>query len=110
MLSYLVDRDGTAPSLEEGLRRIFLFVMRDLAAGVAFDDADASRFSDPLVIVDPANEDNNVTARVSSEEREAFVDSARAAYETLTWAQGLPGKGETIAAWKELFGENFSID
>lgn len=110
MLSYLVDRDGTAPSLEEGLRRIFLFVMRDLAAGVAFDDADASRFSDPLVIVDPANEDNNVTARVSSEEREAFVDSARAAYETLSWAQGLPGKGETIAAWKELFGENFSID
>jgi hypothetical protein len=110
MLSYLIDRDGTAPSLEEGLRRLFLFVMRDLATGVAFDDADASRFSDPLVIVDPANEDNNVTARVSSEEREAFVDSARAAYETLSWAQGLPGKGETIAAWKELFGENFSID
>jgi len=26
------------------------------------------------------------------------------------WAQGLPGKGETISAWKELFGNNFSID
>jgi hypothetical protein len=110
MLSYLIDRDGTAPSLEEGLRRLFLFVMRDLVAGVAFDDADASSFSDPLVIVDPANEDNNVTARVSGEERDAFVNSAGAAYETLSWAQGLPGKGETIAAWKELFGENFSMD
>jgi hypothetical protein len=110
MLSYLIDRDGPAPSLEEGLRRLFLLIVRDHGAGVTFDDADASRFSDPLVIVDPANEENNVTARVSTEERDALVNSARAAYETLSWAQGLPYKGETIAAWKELLGENFSID
>jgi hypothetical protein len=110
MLSYLIDRDGPTSGLEEGLRRLFLLIMRDLDSGIAFKDADASRLSDPLVIIDPANDDNNVTARVTSAELEALISSARTAYETLSWAQGLPHKGETIAAWKELFGENFSID
>lgn len=110
LLSYLVDRDGPPVNLEEGLRRLFLFTFRDLASGVSFGGADVSRFSDPVVIVDPANEENNITARIESGERGAFVSAARDAYETLTWAQGLPGKSETISAWKELFGDNFSID
>jgi len=110
LLSYLIDRDGPATGLEESMRRLFLFIMRDLASGVAFDNADASKFSEPVVIVDPANDDNNVAARNHPGERDALVASARQAYETITWAQGLPGKGETISAWKELFGSNFSID
>jgi len=110
MISHVVDEDGTAPTLEDSLRRLFLFIARDLHRGVVFDGADASRFSDPVVIVDPANGDNNVTARIKSAERDALVGAARTAFETLTWAQGLPGKGETVSAWKELFGDNFSID
>lgn len=110
LLSYLVDRDGPAAGLEEGIRRLFLFVMRDLASGVAFDGADASSFNDPVVIVDPANSGNNVGARIEQGERDALITAARQGYETITWAQGLPGKGETISAWKELFGDNFSID
>lgn len=110
MLSYLVDHIGAAVGLEEGVRRFFLFIMRDLGRGVAFDDATASSFDDPVVIVDPANRDNNVGARIETGERDALTAAAREAYETITWAQGLPGKGETIAAWKELFGTNFSLD
>lgn len=110
VLSYLVDRNGAAPGIEEGLRRFFLFVARDLDHGVAFDDADPSAFADPVVIVDPANDDNNVAARITRDEREAFVTAANEALVTLTVAQGLPGKGETVTAWKELFGEGFSID
>jgi hypothetical protein len=110
LLSYLIDRDGPAIGLEEGMRRLFLFIKRDLASGVAFDDADVSDFSDPVVITDPANSGNNVAARIQPAERDALVVSAGQAYETITWAQGLPGKGETISAWKELFGNNFSID
>jgi hypothetical protein len=110
LLSYLVDRDGTASGLEESLRRLFLFIARDLQRGVAFDGADTSRFSDPIVIIDPANAENNLAARVEAVERDALVAAARTAYETLTWAQGLPAKGETVSAWKELFGDNFSIE
>jgi hypothetical protein len=35
-----------------------------------------------------------------------LVDSARTAYETITRAQGLPGKGETVSAWKELWAKD----
>lgn len=110
MLSYLVDRDGPAPTLEDSLRRLFLFIARDLQRGLAFDGADPTRFSDSVVIVDPANEENNVAARIEPGECDALVSAARTAYETLTWAQGLPHKGETVNAWKELLGDNFSID
>lgn len=110
ILSYLVDRDGPAVGIEEGLRRFFLFVARDLGGGVAFDGADASTFNEPVVIVDPANAENNVAARIESSERDAFVGATKDALATITVAQGLPGNGETEKAWKELFGENFSID
>jgi hypothetical protein len=110
VLSYLIDRDGPALGLEEGLRRLFLFVARDLALGVAFDRADPSTFTDSVVIVDPANEENNVAARVEPRERDAFVAAAKDALTTITLAQGLPGKVETITSWKELFGDNFSIE
>jgi tRNA nucleotidyltransferase (CCA-adding enzyme) len=110
ILSYLVDRDGPATGLEEGLRRLFLFVARDLSQGVAFDGDDPSAFADPVVIVDPVNAENNVAGRIELGERDAFVAAAKEALTTVTVAQGLPGKGETITQWKELFGENFSID
>jgi len=110
MLSYLVDRDGAAAALEESLRRLFLFIARDLNHSVAFNSADVSMFTDAVVIVDPANDENNVSARVTRQERDALVAAARQSYETMTWAQGLPGKGETVAAWKEVLGDNFSID
>jgi hypothetical protein len=110
ILSYLVDRDGPVTGLEEGLRRFFLFVARDLSKGVAFDKGNVTAFHDPVVIVDPANVDNNVAARIESSERDALVTAAKEALTTISVAQGLPGKGETIAAWKGLFGENFSIE
>lgn len=110
ILSYLIDRDGPAATLEESLRRFFLFVMRDLARGVTFGGASSSGFSDAVVILDPANDENNVASRIETGEGDAFLKTAQTAYETLTWAQGLPGKTETISAWKELFGDNFSVD
>jgi hypothetical protein len=110
MLSHLVDRLGPAPSLEESFRRLLLFVGRDLSGGIAFGAGDPSKFAEPVVIVDPANDDNNVAARIEVAERDALLASARTAYETINWAQGLPGKGETVSAWKELLGEGFAIE
>jgi len=110
MLTFLVMRDGPAPTLEESFRRLFLFVIGDLSAGIAFGKGDASRFTAPVVIVDPANDDNNVAARIEQGERDELIRAARTAYETITWAQGLPGKGETVSAWKEILGEGFAID
>ncbi len=109
ILSYLIDQRGAVTSLEEGLRRFFLFIARDLTRGVTFAGGDATAFDDPVVITDPANSLNNVASRIQSEERDQFISAARQAYETISWAQGLPFEGETIAAWKELFGPSFSL-
>ena len=110
VLSYLIDQRGPVTSLEEGLRRFFLFIARDLSRGVSFGQGNPSAFSDPVVIIDPANAGNNVAARLEPDEKEAFVSAATRSYETISWAQGLPFEGETVAAWKELFGPSFSID
>ena len=110
LLTFLVARDGPAPSLEESFRRLFRFIIADLSTGLAFDGADASTFTAPVVIVDPANDANNVAARIEPVERDELVSAARTAYETITWAQELPGKGETVAAWKEILGEGFAVD
>jgi hypothetical protein len=109
ILSHLVDVAGPAAGLEESLRRFFMFVIRDLCRGVAFANGDASRFNDPVVIVDPANALNNVAVRIEPGERDALVAASRTAYETISWAQELPYVGETVSAWKELFGDSFSI-
>jgi Second Messenger Oligonucleotide or Dinucleotide Synthetase domain len=109
MLSYLIERDGAASSLEESFRRLFLFVIRDLGEGIAFGGSPGT-LSDPVVIVDPANEDNNVAARIQLSEREALFSAAREAFETLSWAEDLPGKIETVDKWKQLLGESFAIE
>lgn len=110
LLSYLIDRDGSAADIESSLRRLFFFIARDLSKGVAFGDSDPGTFTEPVVIVDPANDENNVAARIERGEHDALRAAAITAYETLTWAQGLPGKGETVEAWKELLGEGFAVE
>lgn len=110
LCGYLIDRDGAASGLEEGLRRLLLFIVRDLTNGVTWGDGNLSRFDDPVVILDPANADNNVASRITMAERDALVAAARTGYETLTLAQGLQFKGETEKLWKELLGPGFAID
>ena len=110
IISYLIDRDGAAETLEEGLRRLFLFIMRDLTHGIVWDSTTASAFPDAVVILDPASSENNVASRIENNERDVFVKAAQTAFETITLAQGLQFKGETISLWKELFGDNFEID
>jgi len=107
---FLIDRDGPAESIEEGLRRFFQFVIQDLSSGVSFENGDPSKFEDPLIILDPANGDNNVASRVTTDERDALVTTSQKAWETLSLAQQLPDAEETVQLWKELFGSSFSID
>jgi hypothetical protein len=110
LLCFLIDREGPAMSIEEGLRRMFLFIARGLGQAITFEGAYQSGQDSPVVMTDPANPDNNVAARITEEERGELVSQAQRALETRTWAQGLPGRTETMDAWKEVFGGNFSIE
>lgn len=113
LLAALQDSEGPAGRLEDGLIRFFRFVAQtELKKPISFpENGKLNGFpSDPVVILDPVNEKNNVAARLTEEEREEIVKTATIAWETLSAAQYLTGKGETVEYWGEVFGRSFVIE
>lgn len=113
LLAYLQDRDGPAPSLEEGLVRFFLFVgQSELREPVGFPENGRIRRypSAPVVILDPVNADNNVTSRITEAERQEIVAKATPAWEAISAATWNPYKGETLELWRDVFGRSFVIE
>jgi tRNA nucleotidyltransferase (CCA-adding enzyme) len=113
LLAALQDDEGPAGRLEDGLIRFFRFVAQtELKEPISFpENGEVNDLpSDPVVILDPVNENNNVAARLTEEEREEIVEVATIAWETLSTAQYLTGKGETVEYWREVFGRSFLIE
>ncbi len=113
LLAALQDREGPAPSLEEGLLRFFLFVAQsELREPVCFPENGrvGALPADPVTILDPVNAENNVTARITEGERREIVGAAVTAWETLSAAGWLSGKGETVERWRDVFGRSFTIE
>ncbi len=113
LLAYLQDRDGPAPSLEEGLVRFFLFVgQSELREPVSFpENGRIRRYPNaPVVILDPVNADNNVAGRITEAERQEIVTKATTAWEAISAASWNPYKGETLELWRDVFGRSFVIE
>jgi tRNA nucleotidyltransferase (CCA-adding enzyme) len=113
IVSHLYDQQGAATSLETGLQRFFLYVAQSgLKKPITFPElGEVKSFpSDPVVILDPVNKDNNVTLRLADAERQEIVAAARKAWETIEAASWKGGKGETTDLWKEVMGRSFTIE
>ncbi len=111
--AHLQDTQGPVTSLEEGLIRFFLFVAQSqLMKPIAFvEHGHKPRFpNDPVVILDPVNVANNVTMRITIDERSEIVSQATAAWEKLNSARWKTTRGETIDCWKAVFGRSFTIE
>jgi tRNA nucleotidyltransferase (CCA-adding enzyme) len=113
IVSHLYDVHGAAPSLEVGLQRFFLYVAQSgLSKKIVFPElGNVTQLPlDPVVILDPVNRDNNVTARITEAERKEIVAAALSAWETISFAGRTATKGDTIDLWKEIMGRSFTID
>lgn len=113
LVSHLYDKGGVATSLEAGLQRFFLYVAQSgLSDRIAFPELGAVTNvpSDPVVILDPVNKDNNVTLRLTDAERKEIVAAAETAWTTIEAASWKSGKGETLDLWKEVMGRSFTVD
>lgn len=113
IVSHLYDQQGAAPSLEDGLRRFFLYVASTgLAKPIVFPELGkiTTLPTAPVVILDPVNRDNNVAARLTEEERKEVVAAARKAWETIEAASWKGNKGDTLDLWKAVMGRSFTID
>ncbi|NLD92520.1 MAG: nucleotidyltransferase, partial [Fibrobacter sp.] len=62
-------------------------------------------FSDPVVILDPVCDTNNVASRITDSERIEIVKVANESWETANFAS----IADDLDIWKELFGNRFKV-
>ena len=109
ILAHLVDRDGPAESIEKRFREFLGYISQTkFGERIDFPENDGKSkktFTDPVVIVDPANHENNVASRITEDEKEKIAEAALAAYETAFYASAQDDED----AWKEIFGNRFKI-
>lgn len=113
VLAYLQDTQGPAIDLESGTERFFLFIAQTgLQQPIKFrENGSVQHFPDsPVIILDPVNSENNVAARITDSERKEIVTSSEAAWERVSTASCMNGKGDTLDLWKEVFGRSFVIE
>lgn len=106
IVAYLQDRDGPCESIEQRLRDFFLYIAQlKLKEVIRFPENNGTdkEFTDPVVIVDPVNDDNNTAARITEVERSAIVSSAQEAWETANFAS----TEDDEEIWKEILGPRF---
>lgn len=113
ILAHLQDTEGGADGLEKGLLRFFRYVAQsELKQPISFPESGRleSYPADSVVILDPANKDNNVSLRIADAERREIVKLATDAWELITTARRNGFKGETLEYWKQVFGRSFVIE
>lgn len=109
IIAYLQDRDGPTQNIEQRFREFLGFIAQsELNERIDFPENSAKGqkyFSDPVVIIDPANHENNVASRITSEEKKQIVKIALQAWETANYAS----VEDDNDIWKEIFGNKFKI-
>jgi tRNA nucleotidyltransferase (CCA-adding enzyme) len=113
LLAHLQNCHGSVTDLETGLLDFFFFITEsELKEPVGFSQNSRIRekFNDPVVVLDPVNDENNVAKRITEFERQEIVVKAMQAWETISAARWKPYKGETVELWREVFGRSFAIE
>ncbi len=109
ILAHLLDTQGNQCCIEERFRNFLLYVAQSgLQQQISFPEngKPLGIFSHPVVIIDPVNSFNNVTSRISEEERQTIVAAAQNSWEIATFAS----VENDQEAWKEIFGPRFKTE
>ena len=109
IMAHLLSKNGTDGSIEERFRRFLLYIAQsELKEEIQFPENSPpfGNFSDPVVILDPFYSLNNVTSRISEEERQEIVQMAKDTWETANYAS----VKNDHEVWKEVFGPRFKTE
>jgi len=98
----------------EALQHFFTYVGRsDLREQIVFTDyypaSKVGEFSEPVQIIDPVNEENNVARLYSGSQADAIVDAALDAGDAVDAALAAPTKEDTVRHWRRVFGPSFHV-
>ena len=109
VMAHLLDRAGTAGTLEQRFCNFLLYIAQSkLKETISFPEntLPLGTFTDPVIILDPVNSDNNAAGRMEEAERVTVVAAAKEAWETAHYASG----ENDMSVWKELFGPRFRVE
>lgn len=112
ILAYLCDQGLSFSDYPEALQHFFTYVARsDLRERIVFTDYyRANRvgdFAEPVQIIDPVNEQNNVARLYSGSQADSIVEAALDAGDAIDAALAAPTKQETVRYWRKVFGQSF---
>ena len=108
IMSHILAKNGKDGSIEKRFRDFLLYIAQSgLKEVITFPETGLvlPSFTDPVVILDPVCNTNNVASRISEDERKEIVAAALEAWETANFAS----MEDDIEIWKELFGPRFKV-
>ena len=114
ILSHLCDQGLDFSDYPEALQHFFTYVARsNMRERIVFTDYYAASavgpFSEPVQIIDPVNEENNVSRLYTAAQADAIVDAAPDAGDAIDSALAAPTKQETVYYWQKVFGPSFQV-
>jgi hypothetical protein len=112
ILARLADQGLDFSDYPEALQHFFTYIakssLRDLIVFTDYYAASAvGSFSEPVKIIDPVNEGNNVSKLYTASQADAIVEAALDAGDAIDAALAAPTKQETVRYWQKVFGSSF---
>jgi tRNA nucleotidyltransferase (CCA-adding enzyme) len=109
IMAHILDKEGSSGTIEARFRNFLLYIAQsELKERITFPENTGviPSFSDPVVIIDPVCNTNNVASRISDAERNEIVAAALRAWETVH----LASVDDDTDVWKEVFGPRFNTE
>jgi hypothetical protein len=114
ILAKLCDQGLDFSYYPDALQNFFSYVAKSrLREKIIFTDcypaSKVGTFVEPVQIVDPVNELNNVSRLYTSANADLIVDAAMDAGDAIDAALYAPTKQETVRYWQKVFGPSFQV-
>lgn len=110
IMARMLEVEGSVGSIEMRFREFLLYIAQSgLKHRIDFVENRKSpgvQFSDPVVIIDPVNNSNNVGSRITEDERKEIALIAKSSWESAFRAS----EDDDIEEWKEVFGPRFKVE
>ncbi|AUQ27465.1 CBASS oligonucleotide cyclase [Dickeya zeae] len=108
IMAHLLEINGKEGSLEKRFRDFLLYIADSgLQEVITFpENSTVPAFTDPVVILDPVCDTNNVASRITEDERKEIVRIADECWATAAFAS----EEDDYDIWKELFGRSFKVE
>ncbi|WNK30322.1 CBASS oligonucleotide cyclase [Pantoea agglomerans] len=108
IMAHVLEINGKEGSLEKRFRDFLLYIAESgLKEIITFPENNTvSVFTDPVVILDPVCDTNNVASRITEDERKEIVRIADESWATAVFAS----EEDDYSIWKELFGRSFKVE